>query len=408
MDCIDDLIAKRIGGKDFFNSTQTFKFEKIKIAKREAIKKHPSTLLMDMGVGEPDYAADEGILQKLSEEASKTANRFYSDNGILEFQQAACDYLKKVYSVESLDPVKNILHGIGSKPILAMLPLCFINPGDIALVTHPGYPILGTYTNYLGGEVYPLALREENNFLPDLNTIPAHILKKAKLLYINYPNNPTGATATKAFFEEIITFAKANNIIVVHDAAYAAITFDGNKPLSFLSIDGAKEVGVEIHSMSKAFNMTGWRLAFIAGNEKVIKAYAEIKNNTDSGQFMAIQKAGAYALEHTEITRKTCQRYSKRFNLLVTALNEIGFQAKKPSGSFYCYVKAPKGAGVTLFSSAEDAAEYLITQALISTVAWDEEGAYLRFSVTFDTNGSTDEMFIQQLKERLKNLDLKF
>lgn len=123
---------------------------------------------------------------------------------------------------------------------------------------------------------------------------------------------------------------------------------------------------------------------------------------------MAIQKAGAYALEHTEITRKTCQRYSKRFNLLVTALNEIGFQAKKPSGSFYCYVKAPKGAGATLFSSAEDAAEYLITQALISTVAWDEQGAYLRFSVTFDTNGSTDEMFIQQLKERLKNLDLKF
>ena len=186
------------------------------------------------------------------------------------------------------------------------------------------------------------------------------------------------------------------------------MTFDGYEPLSFLSVEGAIDVGVEIHSLSKAFNMTGWRLAFIAGNEKVVKAYGAVKDNTDSGQFRAIQKAGIYAMEHTDITRKTCDKYSRRFDLLVKALEEVGFTAKKPKGTFYCYVKSPIGAGNIRFKNAEEAAEFLIINAAISTVPWDEVGAYLRFSVTFEVLEETEEDIINELRDRLKALNLVF
>lgn len=408
MSYIDNLIAERLGGVNFGKDTKIYKFEKIKRAKAEVRKKNPNVKLIDMGVGEPDWAADKGVVKVLSTEAGKLENRFYSDNGILEFQAAACSYLDKVYKVKGLDPTKNVIHGIGSKPILAMLPACLINPGDYVIMTTPGYPILGTHTEYLGGKVYNLELREENNYFPDLIDIPSHVLEKAKILYLNYPNNPTGQTATKEFFEEVIEFAKKNNLLVVHDAAYAAVTFDGYEPLSFLSIEGAMDVGVEIHSLSKAFNMTGWRIAFIAGNEKIIKAYGTVKDNSDSGQFRGIQKAGIYAMEHTDITKETCEKYSRRFNLLVDALKEAGFDAKKPKGTFYCYVKAPIGAGEVKFKNAEEAAEYLIKNASISTVPWDDAGAYLRFSVTFEASEEEEVKIINEVKERLKSLNLVF
>ena len=285
MSYIDKLIAERLGGINFGKSIEIYKFEKIKRAKAEVKINKPDIKLIDMGVGEPDLPANEEIVNVLCREAGKSENRFYADNGILEFQEAASRYLKKVYGVKGLDPKKNIIHGIGSKPILAMLPYCLVNPGDYVIMTTPGYPILGTHTKYLGGKVYELKLKEENNYFPDFKDIPEDVLKKSKILYINYPNNPTGQTATKEFFESVVKFAMKNNILVVHDAAYAAVTFDGYKPLSFLSVHGAVEVGVEVHSLSKAFNMTGWRLAFIAGNEKIIKAYGTVKDNFDSGQF---------------------------------------------------------------------------------------------------------------------------
>ena len=191
--------------------------------------------------------------------------------------------MREVYQVQGLNSVTEVNHGIGSKPILALLPLAFINPGDITIMTVPGYPVMGTTTQAIGGEVVNLPLLAENNFLPDLDSLTAEQCKRAKLLYINYPNNPTGAVANKEFFAKVIDFAKKHNIIVVSDAAYAALTFDGEVPLSFLSIDGAKDVGVEIHSLSKAYNMTGWRLAFICGNELVVKAFAAVKDNNDSG-----------------------------------------------------------------------------------------------------------------------------
>ena len=406
----DDKISERLGGANFGKSTVIYKFEIIKRAKAAAKRAHPETGLIDMGVGEPDWPADNLVVKVLSEEAGKPENRWYADNGIPEFQEAAALYLEKVYGLSDLIPSENIMHGIGSKPVLAMLPICFINPGDILLTTVPGYPVTATYTKYLGGEVYDLPLLEINSFLPDFSIIPQPILKRAKLLYLNYPNNPTGAVATIEFFTRVVDFAKKNNIIVIHDAPYSALTYDGYKPLSFLSVKGAMDVGIEVHSLSKAFNMTGWRIGFICGNSKAINAYATVKDNTDSGQFRAIQKAAIQALKHTEITEKTIIKYSRRFNLLVDALNESGFDAKKPKGSFFCYVKAPAGTeSGRIFNSATEFSEFLIQESLISTVPWDDAGKFIRFSVTFEAESIKQEIeVINEMKKRLKVLKLKF
>ena len=407
---MDIIVAERLGGKQFGKSTEIYKFEKIKRAKEEAMKNHPDIPIIDMGVGEPDRPADPGVVRVLADEAGKPENRFYADNGIAEFQAMATQYLKQVYHVDGLSPEEQILHGIGSKSILSMLPLCLINPGDVTLTTVPGYPVTATYTKYLGGDVYPLPLLKENDFLPDLKSIPANIAKKAKLFYVNYPNNPTGQVATKAFFEDLVEFALQNSIIIVQDAAYAALTYDGYKPLSILSIEGAREVAVEAHSLSKAFNMTGWRLAFVAGNSQVVKAYGAIKDNTDSGQFRAIQKAGMFALGHPSITEAICKKYSRRFDLLVGALNDIGFSVTKPRGTFFCYVECPRGtdSGV-IFDTAAEFSEFLLKDAQISTVPWDDAGNFVRFSVTFEAGDADEEIaIIGEIKQRLARLNLRF
>jgi len=406
----DDKISERLGGVNFGKSAVIYKFEIIKRAKAAARKEHPETELIDMGVGEPDWPADKLVVKALSGEAGKAENRWYADNGIPEFQEAAAGYLEKIYGIRGLNPAENIVHGIGSKPVLAMMPLCFINQGDILLTTVPGYPVTATYTKYIGGEVFNLPLLESNSYLPDLEAIPVNVLKKAKLLYINYPNNPTGAVASREFFSRVVDFAVRNRIIVIHDAAYGALTYDGYKPLSFLSVDGAMEVGLEIHSLSKAFNMTGWRIGFVCGNPKAVKAYATVKDNTDSGQFRAIQKAGIQAFKHTEITDRTVAKYSRRFDMLVNALNETGFNARKPEGSFYCYVKAPSGtANGNIFNTASEFSEYLIREALISTVPWDDAGKYIRFSVTFEADSENKEKeVINEMKRRMKLLKLVF
>jgi LL-diaminopimelate aminotransferase len=406
----DDKISDRLGGTSFGKSTQIYKFELIKRAKAVAKKANPEIELIDMGVGEPDWAADNKVVNILSQEAGKPSNRWYADNGIPEFQQAAAGYLERVYGLNGINPDDQIIHGIGSKPVLAMLPICFINPGDILLTTVPGYPVTATYTKYLGGEIYNLPLLESNSFLPDLTQIPSEILKRAKLMYMNYPNNPTGAIASLEFYNQVVEFAFRNHIIVINDSAYGALTYDGNKPLSFLSVDGAMDIGVEVHSLSKAFNMTGWRIGFICGNTKAIKAYGSVKDNSDSGQFRAIQKAGIYALEHTEITENTISKYSRRFDLLVSALREAGFDAKKPGGTFYCYVKAPAGTeNGRIFNTASEFSEFLITESLISTVPWDDAGKYIRFSVTFEADSPEKEKeVISEMKERMSLLKLKF
>jgi LL-diaminopimelate aminotransferase len=407
---MDIVVAERLGGRQFGKSTEIYKFEKIKRAKEAARRANPHTPIIDMGVGEPDRPADPSIVEVLSEEAGKTENRWYADNGIPEFQEAAAQYLEQVYSVRGLDPYEQIVHGIGSKPILAMLPICVINPGDITLSTIPGYPVTGTYTRYLGGEVYPVPLLEENGFFPDLDAIPDEVRARARLFYVNYPNNPTGQVATKAFFTELVEFAAQNDVIIVQDAAYAPLTYDGCKPLSIFTVEGAEQVAVEVHSLSKAFNMTGWRMAFVTGNRKLIQAYATVKDNTDSGQFRAIQKAGIFALNNPQLTEGICGKYSRRFDLLVDALSEVGFSVKKPKATFYCYVKAPSGAGSgKTFGSASEFSEFLIKEALISTVPWDDAGAYIRFSVTFEADTQDKERaIIDEAKDRMKKLKLQF
>ncbi|MEK5644350.1 aspartate aminotransferase [Paenibacillus rhizosphaerae] len=407
---IQNSFADRIGGSNYGKDTAIYKFEKIKRAKAQAKKDFPDVELIDLGVGEPDEMADAGIVAKLAEEAAKPENRGYADNGIPEFKEAAAKYLKEVFNVDGIDPQTEVLHSIGSKPALAMLPSVFINPGDVTIITVPGYPVLGTHTKYLGGEVYTIELKKENNFLPDLKSIPEDIAQRAKLIYLNYPNNPTGASATVEFFTEVVEWAKKYDIVVVHDAPYAALTYDGLKPLSFLSIPGAKDVGVELHSLSKSYNMTGWRIGFIAGNPLVVKAFGDVKDNNDSGQFIAIQKAAAYGLAHPEITEKIAEKYSRRHDMLVAVLNELGFQAEKPKGSFFLYVEAPKGIkGGVRFNSGEDFSQFLIREKLISTVPWDDAGSFVRFSVTFEAKGQEDEKrVIAEIKRRLSDVEFEF
>ena len=229
------------------------------------------------------------------------------------------------------------------------------------------------------------------------------------MLLLNYPNNPTGAVATREFFAEVVAFAKRHRLLVVQDAAYASLVFEG-KPLSFLSVPGAKDVGVEIHSVSKAFNMTGWRLAWVCGNALVVRAFADTKDNFDSGQFKAIQRAAIYALRHPEITREIAEKYRRRLDMLAKTLNAVGFRAKKPAASFFLYVRAPKGlVGGQRFANGEDFSQYLIREKLICTVPWDDAGPYIRLSVTFQAATPEEEKRVMaEIGRRLSDVHFEF
>src|SRR5205807_2964008 len=336
-----------------------------------------------------------------------------SDNGGQLYKDAAARWLKNVCGVVGIDPTSQIVHSIGSKAALSILPACFINPGDVVLMTTPGYPVFGTHSKYYGGEVHNLPLLEKNGFLPDLSSIPAEKLRRAKALVINYPNNPTGASATPQFFADVVAFARKHNLIVIHDAAYAALVFEG-RPLSFLATPGALDVGVELHSMSKGFNMTGWRLGFVVGNPLIVKAYADVKDNSDSGQFLAMQQACAYALDNPEITQKIAAKYSRRMDGLVAVLNKHGFATKKPRGSFFLYVRVPKAATGkngqrVAFEKAENFSQWMITEKLTSTVPWDDAGSYVRFSVTFVAKNQADEKrVLNEIDQRLGGSRFEF
>ncbi len=391
---IQTLFADRIGGRNYGKGTEIYKFEKIRRARDAAAKAKPGVELIDMGVGEPDGMAYPGVVETLSEEAGMLENRGYADNGPPEFKHAVARYMSRVFGVDDLDPETEVNHAVGAKNALSFLPACFINKGDAVILTVPGYPVLATHARWYGGDMYTLPLLEENQFLPDLSSLTDEQLQRAKILLLNYPNNPTGAVATRAFFEGVVALAKQHHLLVVQDAAYASLVFEG-KPLSFLSIPGAKEVGVELHSCSKAFNMTGWRLAWLCGNPLVIRAFADIKDNFDSGQFRAIQKAAVYALDHPDLTLEIAAKYSRRLEMLADTLNAVGFNAQKPAASFFLYVRAPRGVvGGPQFACGEDFSQYLIHDKLICTVPWDDAGPYVRFSVTFQAPTLEAEMAI--------------
>lgn len=402
------LFADRIGGAQYGKGTAIYKFEKIKRAKRAAMKDFPDRPLLDFGIGENDNMADAAVREVMRAEVDKLENRGYADNGIQAFKDAAAAFMKREFNVD-LNPATDVNHCIGSKTALAMLPAAFINPGDITLMTVPGYPVAGTHTRYYGGSVYAMPLLEENGFRPDLDAIPEQIRKQAKLMVLNFPNSPTGSLADEAFYKKVIAFAKANDIVVVQDAAHIMLTF-GQKPLSFLQVDGAKDVGVEVHSLSKGFDMIGWRIGFVAGHPTLVNAFADVKDNCDSGQFIAVQNAAAAALNNPTIPQRIRAKYERRLKKLVATLNEIGFEARMPGGTYFLYMRSPKGVekGPT-FNNAEDASQYLIREHSICTVPWDDAGAYLRFSVTYQAPTEKDEdALMETLKSRLSAVRFLF
>lgn len=402
------LFADRIGGVNYGKGTAIYKFEKIKRAKRKALAEYPQRSLVDFGIGENDAMAPESVRRVMAEEINKSENRGYADNGITAFKEAVARFMQREFGVE-LDPTREVNHCIGTKPALAMLPACFINPGDVTLMTVPGYPVAGTHTAYYGGSVFKLPLRAENDFFPDLKSIPPDVVQRAKLLVLNYPNSPTGKVATREFYEQVIAFAKQHGIVVVQDAAHSVLTYEG-RPFSFLSVPGARDVGVEIHSMSKGFDMIGWRIGWVCGHERIVQAFADVKDNCDSGQFIAIQKAAAAALDDVAIPGRTRAKYRRRLQKLVETLRSCGFECSMPGGTYFLYARAPKGiAGGPTFENAEAASQYLITEQSIVTVPWDDAGPYLRFSVTYEAKDeAAEDALMVETAKRLRQIKLVF
>lgn len=402
----EHLFADRIGGLDFGKSSTIYKFEKIKRAKHKAKNLNPNIEILDFGVGEPDKLAPKIIRDALKDSVDIYENRGYADNGIDIFKNAAAEHMKIFYNVD-IDPQKEINHTIGIKSALSMLPLAFINEGDIVFQTVPGYPVMATHTQFLGGSVVDIPLLEENDFLPNLKDIDDELVKKCKLFYINYPNNPTGAIATDKFYDELIEFALKNNILIIQDAPYATLVYSSERK-SILQRPYSKECCLELHSMSKSYNMTGWRLGFFCGASWAVNALAHIKDNCDSGQFKPIQIASSKGLINLSIANEISQHYESRLTKMVKVLKEVGFNAKMPGGTFYLYVKAPIKSGNTIFKSAEDAALFLIENYGISTVPWDDTGPYLRFGAVFESNENDDDTVLRILKNRLLDANLVF
>ncbi|MFA5846493.1 MAG: LL-diaminopimelate aminotransferase [Thermodesulfovibrionales bacterium] len=337
--------------------------------------------LIDLSIGDPDIPTPEHIVDAMKKAVEKPVHhRYPSYEGMLSYRQAVAGWYKKRFNV-SLDPANEVLSLIGSKEGIGHIPLAFVNPGDVVLVPSPGYPVYPVGTLFAEGESYIMPLKEENGFLPDLKTIPEEKLKKAKLMYINYPNNPTSATAPAGFYKEVIALAKKYNIIVCHDAAYSEVYYDNEKPMSFLELEGAKEVGVEMHSLSKTYNMTGWRIGFAVGNKDVLAGLGKIKTNLDSGVFQAIQEASIAAINTDDkILAEIRDTYQARRDALYNGLKKLGFHLIKPKATFYLWAKVPSG-----FDSQKFVAHLLEKTGVLTTpgVGFGAPGeGYVRFALT--------------------------
>ncbi len=340
--------------------------------------------LIDLGVGDPDLPTPEGIVERVREAVGDPRHhRYPSYEGMPEFRAAAALYMKKRFGVK-LDPETEVIALIGSKEGIAHLPLAYINPGDLALVPSPGYPVYSTATSFCGGQSYFMPLTAQNSFLPDLEAVPKEIANRAKLIFINYPNNPTAAVADGDFFNRVVDFARRNNLVVCHDAAYCEVYYDGPPPSSFLEVPGAREVGVEFHSLSKTFNMTGWRIGFVCGNGEVVGALGKVKTNIDSGAFQAVQEAAICALsgDGAPVTRMR-QIYRERRDILVGGLRRAGLKVEIPPATFYIWVPVPDG------QTSQGFATHLLNRVGIVVtpgVGFGEAGeGYIRFSITAPT-----------------------
>ena len=336
--------------------------------------------LIDLGIGDPDIPTPPQIIEKLKEAAHRPDNhRYPSSAGLLAYRQAVADWYLGRFGVK-LDPAKEVISLIGSKEGIANMAVAFVDPGDVVLATDPAYPVYQIGTQFNGGKLYHLPLLKQNHFLPDLKAIPNDVLDQAKMLWFGYPNNPTAAVAEREFFEEIVEFAHRHKIILCHDAAYTEISFDGYRPMSLLQVDGAKEVGIEFHSLSKTFNMTGWRLGMAVGNGNLVGGLAQVKSNIDSGVFQAVQEAGIEALQRAEeLIEPSRKIYQERRDVLVSALHAAGLECEIPRATFYVWVTVPKGN-----TSAQLATRLLEESGIISTPGngFGRSGeGYIRFTL---------------------------
>ncbi len=355
-------------------------FLEIDRAKRQAIEN--GVKVIDFGVGDPDGATPKFVLQAMNQAMRDPANQHYPlDRGNARFRQAVSVWLKKRFGL-SFSANDEILPLIGSKEGIAHLPLAYLNPGDVALVPDPGYPPYKSGTIFAQAEPYLMPLKESNGFLPDLEAIPERVAKKAKVIYVNYPNNPTGAVAPKRFYEKLIVWAKARRILVVSDLAYSEVYFGNAKPLSIFQIDGAREVAIEFHSLSKTCNMTGWRVGFAVASAAYLGPLLKIKSNVDSGVFTAVQLAGANALENSfDFSRRTNRMYRKRRDLLVGGLKKLGFPVRPNEATFYVFTRLP---GARKDSTAF-CKELLEKAGIVATpgVGFGASGeGYVRFTLT--------------------------
>ncbi|HEX9830193.1 MAG TPA: LL-diaminopimelate aminotransferase [Thermodesulfobacteriota bacterium] len=353
--------------------------------------------IIDLGIGDPDIPTPPNIIDALKKAAEDPSNhRYPSYEGMLSFREAAANWYKERFGVK-VDPKTEVVTLIGSKEGIAHTPLAFVDPGDVVLVPDPGYPVYSVAASFAGAVSYQMPLLKENDFLPDLDAIPEEIRKKAKLMFINYPNNPTSAVTEKDFFEEVVDFASRHNILVCHDAAYTEVAFDGFSPPSFLEVDGAGEVGMEFHSLSKTFNMTGWRLGFAAGNRRAISGLGKVKTNIDSGVFQAVQCAGIEGLKNYSLGMADRRKiYEERRNIFCSGLDEVGIKYITPRATFYVWFEVPEGL------SSKDFTSKLLTEAGIVVTPGNGFGkygeGYIRVSITIGTERLAEAV------ERFRNL----
>ena len=351
------------------------------IDRKKAEVKAGGVDIIDLGVGDPDLPTPEHIIGEMKRAVDDPANHQYpSYSGMSDFKEAVVWWYGERFNV-TLDPGSEVVSLIGSKEGIAHLPLAFINPGDVALVPSPAYPVYNIATLFAGGESHVMPLLSRNNFLPDLEAIPPEVADRAKLMFINYPNNPTSAVADLDFFRRVVSFAEKHNILVCHDAAYTEMAFDGYRPPSFLEVDGAKEVGMEFHSLSKTYNMTGWRIGFAVGNPEGVAGLGAIKSNIDSGVFQAVQRAGIEAIRGDQACVADMHRiYSGRRDLMVQGLREAGFELDPPKATFYLWIRVPDG-----YTSASLATRLLEEAGLVVTPGngFGESGeGYFRIALT--------------------------
>lgn len=372
-----------------------YPFAELDRLKKEALAKGVD--LIDMGIGDPDQPTPKHIIERLKSASEDPKNHRYSSYiGLPTFRRAVEKYYKKKFDV-ILNPDLEIVTLIGSKEGIAHIPLAFVNPGEYVLVPDPGYPVYNVSTIFAGGVPYQMPLLQKNKFLPDLKSIPSDIAKKSKMMFVNYPNNPTGAVAPRSFFEEVVAFAKEYEIIVCHDAAYLDLTYDGYSPVSFLQINGAKDIGVEFHSLSKTYNMTGWRIGFASGNQDLVSGLTKIKTNVDSGVFQVVQEAGIQALEGKQNdVDKMRKLYAERRDALIAGLRSLGLKVDPPKATFYVWLKIPKS-----FKSSADFATFLLKKGgIVATpgTAFGKYGeGYIRFALTVDKKRI--ETLISRMKE---------